>query len=177
MRDNITKTYKKWTNLKINRVDLDAKKDCRQTVNKWWVDQLQKQTPCTYNGKDHRERFPHNPSFRLINPSKLDVGKVSKAILMHKEITSCIQVNQWKNSSVVIKWFRNIENKPDCSFIIFDIEDFYESILSSLFSRAIEYGKEIYNLSNDETSINMQSRKIKVNHGSKKMTRKISMYQ
>ena len=141
------------------------------------VDQLQKQTPYTYNGKDHRERFPHNPSFRLINPSKLDVGKVSKAILMHKEITSCIQVNQWKNSSVVIKWFRNIENKPDCSFIIFDIEDFYESILSSLFSRAIEYGKEIYNLSNDETSINMQSRKIKVNHGSKKMTRKISMYQ
>ena len=96
---------------------------------------------------------------------------------MHKEITSCIQVNRWKNSSVVIKWFKNIENKPDCSFIIFDIEDFYESISSSLFNKAIEFGKEIYNLSNDETFINMQSRKIKVNHGSKKMTRKISMYQ
>ena len=62
--------------------------------------------------KDHKESFPQNPSFRLINPSKSDIGKVSKTILdrMNKEITSSIQVNQWKNFSAVIKWFRNIEN-------------------------------------------------------------------
>ena len=29
---------------------------------------------------------------------------------MNKEITSSIQVDYWKNSSVVIKWFRNLEN-------------------------------------------------------------------
>ena len=28
---------------------------------------------------------------------------------MNQEIASYIQVNQWKNSSAVIKWFRNIE--------------------------------------------------------------------
>ena len=78
---------------------------------------------------------------------------------MSKEITSSIRVNQWKNSSAVIKWFRNIENKPDFSFIIFDIQDFYSSISLSLFNRGIEYGKETYNLSNDEISIIMQSRK------------------
>ena len=62
--------------------------------------------------KDRKESFPQNPSFRLINPSKSDIGKVSKTILdrMNKEITSSIQVNQWKNFSAVIKWFRNIEN-------------------------------------------------------------------
>ena len=56
---------------------------------------------------------------------------------MNKEITSSVRVDQWKNSSAVIKWFRNIENKPNCSFIIFENQDFYPSISLSLFNRAI----------------------------------------
>ena len=66
--------------------------------------------------KDYIESFPHNPSFTLINPSNSNIGKVSKTILdrMNKEITSSIHVNQWKISSAVIKWFRTIENKPNC---------------------------------------------------------------
>ena len=43
--------------------------------------------------------------------------------------------------------------------IIFHIQDFYSSISLSLFNRAIEFGKEIYNLSNDEISIITQSKK------------------
>ena len=60
--------------------------------------------------KDHKESFPNNSSFRLINPSKSTIDKVSKSILeqMNKEITSSIHVNQWKRSSAVIKWFINI---------------------------------------------------------------------
>ena len=44
--------------------------------------------------KDHKESFPHNISFRLINPSTSDIIKVSKTILnrMKKEITSSIQI-------------------------------------------------------------------------------------
>ena len=64
-----------------------------------------------------------------------------------------------KISSAVITWFRIIENKPNCSFIILDIQDFYPSISLSLFDRSIEFGKEIYNLSSDEISIIIQSRK------------------
>ena len=78
---------------------------------------------------------------------------------MNKEIAFYIQVNQWKNCSAVIKWFRNIENKPNCSFVIFNIQDFYSSISLSLFNRAIEFGKEYFNISNDEISIIMQARK------------------
>ena len=124
------------------------------------VDQLQKHD-VYITVKDYKESFPHNLSFRLINPSKSDIRKVSKTILdrMNKEITSFIQVNQWKKSSAVIKWYRNIENKRNCSFIIFDTQDFYPSISLSLFNGAIEYEKEIYNLSNDKSSIIMQSRK------------------
>ena len=79
---------------------------------------------------------------------------------MNKEITSSIHFNQWRDSSAVIKWLRNIENKPNCSFIIFNILDFYLPISLLLFNRTIKFGKEIYNLSNDEISIIMQSRKI-----------------
>ena len=31
--------------------------------------------------KDHKEGFPHSLSFRVINPSKTDIGKISKCIL------------------------------------------------------------------------------------------------
>ena len=108
LRDNITKIYKKSTNSKVNRVDLDAKKIADKLLIGDRVDQLQKQD-AYITVKDHEESFPQNPSFRLINPSKSYIGKVSKSILdrMNKEITSSVQVNQWKNSSTVIKWFRN----------------------------------------------------------------------
>ena len=121
---------------KLNRVDLDAKKIADKLLISDRVDQLQKDE-AYITVKDHKESFPHNPSFRLINPSKSDIGKVSKTILdrMNKDTTSSIRVNQWKNSSAVMKWFRNIEKKPtNCSSIIFDIQDFYPSISLSLFT-------------------------------------------
>ena len=31
--------------------------------------------------KDHQKGFPNNPSFRLINPSKSDIRRISKKIL------------------------------------------------------------------------------------------------
>ena len=64
-----------------------------------------------------------------------------------------MKVKQWKNSSAVIKWFRNMENKPNCSFFIFDIQDFYSSVsLSEELNLEKKY-------TNDEISILMQSRK------------------
>ena len=77
----------------IDRVDLDVKKIADKLLISDRVDQLQK-----HDGyitvKDHKESFPHNPSFRLINPSKSDIGKVRKTILdqMNKESTSSIIV-------------------------------------------------------------------------------------
>ena len=76
-----------------------------------------------------------------------------------------MKVKQWKNSSAVIKWFRNMENKPNCSFFIFDIQDFYSSVsLSEELNLEKKY-------TNDEISI------LTVNHVFKKMTRMISMYR
>ena len=92
--ENVTKTSANW---KVNEVDLDAKNIACKLLKSDRFDQLQK----------------HNPSSRHINTSKPDIGKVSKTTLdqVNKEITSSIQANQWKNSSAVMKLFRNIENK------------------------------------------------------------------
>ena len=46
--------------------------------------------------------------------------------------TSSIQVNPRKNYSAVMKWFKNIENKNNSSFIVFAIELFYTSIWDNL---------------------------------------------
>ena len=68
LRDNITKTYKKSSNSKVNRVDLDAEKIVDKLSISDKIDQLQKHE--TYiTVKDHKKDFP---SFRLINPSHWD---------------------------------------------------------------------------------------------------------
>ena len=35
---------------------------------------------------------------------------------------SQLQFNQWKNTDSVLKWFIDISNKKDCSFIQLDIK-------------------------------------------------------
>ena len=77
------------------------------------------------NIKDHKEHFPSKISCTLINPSKSDIGKIRKTILdkIITKIVSLTNVNQWKNSTSVIEWYKTIPNKDQYRFIIFDIEN------------------------------------------------------
>ena len=43
-----------------------------------------------------------------------------------------LNVNQWKNSTSVIKVFTALENKTDCVLIKFDIPEFYPSITEDI---------------------------------------------
>ena len=60
--------------------------------------------------KDHQANFKNSTKCRLINPSKSEVGLVIKHYL--NSIISMVAeksgVNQWKNTSTVIKWFENL---------------------------------------------------------------------
>ena len=80
--------------------------------------------------KDHKEGFPSTLSFRLINPSKADIGKISKSLLnaINENIFKQNNVNQWKNTAQVITWFKNLKSKKTSRFVNFDIENFYPSI-------------------------------------------------
>ena len=80
--------------------------------------------------KDHKENFTNHPMTRLINPSKNEIGRISKHILdqINTKLVSKLTVNEWKNMASVIKWFKNINNKRLYKFLPFDINDFYPSI-------------------------------------------------
>ena len=49
-----------------------------------------------------------------------ELGKVSKTIIgnINMKVKKESFVNQWKNTSDVISWFCNIEDKANCIFIL-----------------------------------------------------------
>ena len=106
----------------------DTKKIAKDLELEDTIEKMQ-ESECYITVKDHKEDFPHKISCRLINPSKSDIGKVSKIIFakINSDALSSMQVNQWKNSQAVI------ENKNNASFIVFDIESFFSSISLELF--------------------------------------------
>ena len=110
--------------------------------------------------KDQKERFPHTLTFRLINPSKSDIGKISQSLLdiINANILKQTNINQWKKSQVITS-FKNIKSKKTSSFVNFDVENFYPSISIDLFTGAISYAKTITNIDDDQLSMIMKSRK------------------
>ena len=123
--ENVTKIYKRTPRSKINRINIEAKNIVTKLGIEDRVEQLSEENAYV-TVKDHKEEFPEKPSFRLINPSKSEIGKISKLILgkVNKVVIESTELNQWKNTDIVIEWFNRIENKGETSFIIFDIESF-----------------------------------------------------
>ena len=117
MHENVTKTYKKCNTNKSNSINFKAK----QIASKLKIDdRVQKldENEAYVTIKDHKEGFPDKISSRLINPSKTDIGKISKQILdrISNNMLEKNKVNQWKNTSSVIEWYRNIKRKDQLLF-------------------------------------------------------------
>ena len=110
--------------------------------------------------KGHKPKFCSKPSCRLINPTKPEIGKISKQILdrINKKILSETNINQWKSTESVIEWFRTIENKQQHSFISFDIVEFYPSISQNLLLKALNFGSTYDLISEDEKHIIMHAK-------------------
>ena len=58
--------------------------------------------------KDHKENFRNNPTVILINPSKNEFGRISKAVLdtANENIREAMGLNQWRNTDTVFDWFK-----------------------------------------------------------------------
>ena len=54
---------------------------------------------------------------------------------------SGVRQHQWKKTNSVLKWFIDISNKKDCSFIQLDIKEFYPSINEDILTNAIQFPK------------------------------------
>ena len=118
----------------------------------------------------HKDNFPNNPTCRLINPTRSEFGKVSKQLLakIYDTVVRQTNINLWRNTVVVINWSCGNRAKDKCSFISFDIVNFYLSINAELINRALDYASKWRSISEDQKHIIMHAKKsILVHCGSK----------
>ena len=165
LMNNITRAYKKTNSAKQETINKEAYEIAEKLELE---DRMQcLQTSAAYiTVKDHKETFAAKPSFRLINPSKTDIGRISKAVLdrINKDLLGKIKMNQWKSDKDVINWFTGITAKGRCTFFQFDIDNFYPSITLELFNKAIAYAKSYFTISDQDVKIIMQARKTLLFH-------------
>ena len=109
----------------------------------------------------HKDNFPNNPTCRLINPTRSEFGKVSKQLLtkINDTVVRQTNINLWRNTVVVINWSRGNRAKDKCSFISFDIVNFYLSINAELINRALDYASKWRSISEDQKHIIMHAKK------------------
>ena len=60
----------------------------------------------------------------------------------NKYLVDLLCLNQWKNSDMVINWFRSIKNKSQCAFIQLDIMEFYPSATETILDNALSFTKQ-----------------------------------
>ena len=135
-----TKTYKKSNDTVKNEVIADGKRIMKDLniIDRMCING---EDNCFITLKDHKDNFQNNPTTRLINPAKNELGRISKSILekLNKSIRESLQLQQWKSTSDVLQWFNKIKNKQQSKFIVFDIKDFYPSISENLLTKALKF--------------------------------------
>ena len=140
LNNNITKEYKKVDEKVIKEIT----KNDKAVATKLEIDD---RVHCTTKRdtfitlKDHKQQFMNNPKFRVINPTKSELGKVSKQMLT--KIISAVktksQLLQFKNSDSTIDWFCKLKDKHRLHFIQFDVVNFYASINPDLLENSITF--------------------------------------
>ena len=124
--------------------------------------------------KDHKPGFANNPKSRLLNPFKVEMGKIS-----HQKLKSVInvirqktQLNQWANTYECIEWFKSIKDKEKHSFLVLDIVSFYPSITDNLLSKALDWAEQFVSLSSEDRNIFFEARKSMLVFDGKVWTKK-----
>ena len=173
LKDNITKEYKKANPdiiVNLNREDkvIAEKLDIANRMYKL----TQREAHVTV--KDHKTDFSNNTKCRLINPTKSEIGKVSRQILRAKIeiIKKKSQLNLLKDSSDLKTWYTNLRQKHNLSFIQWDFDSFYPSITKELLEKAINWAKQYVDFSEEEIEIMMQARKSVLIHQKEAWTKK-----
>ena len=110
------------------------------------VDRVEKYNTknCFITIKDHKSDFKTNPECRLINRAKTQIGRISKIIVQDicDSLSLALSINQCRSTKDCIKWFEEYEKNDRCSFIKYDIKDFYPSITERTLDRALDLAKE-----------------------------------
>ena len=159
--ENVTKTYKKANNHLYNEMNEEAKSIASNFGLDNQIESLAN-SEAFITLKDHKENFHSKPIYHLINPTKSEIGKISKSILdtINIDLRKILHYNQWKNKRSVIEWFNNVKDKRLCTFIQLDIKDLYPSVTPGILNNAISFAKQHVYI-NDES---IQTKNTAVNH-------------
>ena len=140
LKENVTKQYQKCTEDQVLDVNREAAKIAKKYDLEEKMDKFTTQ-PGFVTIKDHKPGFPGRVSCRLLNPAKSSVGKIAKVILeeINTKIREKLSLRQWKSTNDCLKWFNEINDKPNLCFLKFDVESFYSSISKDLLSKALQF--------------------------------------
>ena len=159
LHDNVTANYQITDANNVKQINLDAENIAKTLKLNYRIKILaKKETFLTI--KDHKPNFYNNPKCHLINPTKSEIGIISKKMLdqINSSIRSSTGLMQWRNSSAVISWFRKIPCKDMCKFLKFDIVDFYPSITENLLAKSLEFAQNYVEVDEHTANIIMHCR-------------------
>ena len=111
--------------------------------------------------KDHKAQFMNNPKFRVINPTKSELGMVSMKMLAEiiLSVKTKAQLLQFKNADSTIDWFSKLERKEKLHFIQFDVVNFYASISPKLLENSVAFAARHTAISENTKETIMQAAK------------------
>ena len=175
LTNNVTKDYKIAKPDTADRITATDLEIARSVELEDRIERIAEK-PAFITLKDHKSNFQNNPTCRLINPTKSEIGIISKKILdrINQEVTEKTKVNNWKNSQSVIEWFRKLKNKTQRRFISFDICEFYPSITESLLSKALDHASNYTHISDKDRQIIMHAKSSLLYHKNNHWTKKNS---
>ena len=92
---------------------------------------------------------------------KNKIGGISKNILdkINHQLRDSVRINQWKDTSELTEWFLKIPDKNRYKFAIFGTKDFYPFISEKLLINALNFAKEITDISREDMQIMHHARK------------------
>ena len=159
LKKNITKTYKKVTPDTADSIELKAKDITKKLQLDGRINTTAKRE-AFITLKDHKPNFANNPTCRLINPAKSEIGKISKQLLecINTALVSKLKLNQWENTKAVLAWFTGIQHKELHSFIALDVVEFYPLISINLLAAALEFASKHVTICDDERHIILQAK-------------------
>jgi len=166
VKENVTKTYKKSNDKLVGELNAKSAKIAERLKLDDRIEKLAT-NEAFVTLKDHKPNFSDHPTCRLINPSKSEIGVISKRILddINASVISSTKINQWKNTASVLKWFNSLNNKSSLSFICFDVCEFYPSITEKLLSKALNFASEHRQITSQEREIILHAYSATIAHG------------
>ena len=162
---NVTKSYKKAS---INEPDniTHTDKDIATKLNLDDRIETTARNAPFITLKDHKDDFTNKPQCRLTNPTKSEIGIISKQMLdrINKSILQSTNVNLWRSTTDTINWFKAIPDKYNHAFVTFGVCEFYPSITENLLAKALNYTSTLTSITKEERHIIIHAKESLLYH-------------